>query len=154
MNDVELPNPTAAVAEVLSRCTCFNVRRASRIVTKHYDEALEPSGLRITQFGLLGALVGAGPTMLTDLAETLGMDRTTLTRNLKPLENQGLIEIDAGTDRRTHLVRLTERGRQAFFAASPLWKQAQSELVHSFGQGRTTALVTELRALVEQIQPT
>ena len=141
------------MAEVLAKCACFNVRRAARIVTQHYDDALEPCNLRITQFSLLVALVRIGPATLTSLADALGMDRTTLTRNLRPLENQRFIEIDAGTDRRTHLVRLTEEGQQAVEAALPLWKQAQATLVNRFGQERTTGLLSELRALVGELQP-
>jgi DNA-binding MarR family transcriptional regulator len=154
MNVQGFPNADMPLADVLAKCACFNVRRAARIVTQYYDEALEPSHLRITQFSLLASLVRLGPSSLTSLADALGMDRTTLTRNLRPLEHAKLIVMDTGVDRRTHLVRLTEQGRQAVKEALPLWKQAQATLVSRFGPERTTALLGELRALVGELQPT
>jgi DNA-binding MarR family transcriptional regulator len=81
------------------------------------------------------------------------MDRTTLTRSLKPLESQGLLMIDAGTDRRRHLVRLTEGGRQALATALPYWQQAQHQMVTRLGQAQWQALLPELKAVVTLAQP-
>ncbi len=90
----------AQLPEIAETCACLNVRKAARAVTQLYDEVLQPSGLRATQFNLLVAIALAGEAPVTRLADALVMDRTTLTRNLKPLESQGLITIEAGTDRR------------------------------------------------------
>jgi DNA-binding MarR family transcriptional regulator len=153
MNTQEVQDFNAALLAMQGKCVCYNVRKAARLVTQFYDTALEPSGLLGTQFVLLGAIGRAGAANLTRLAQSIGMDRTTLTRNLKPLERLGYVEMDAGLDRRTHIVRLTEQGRQAMTAALPFWQQAQTALVSRFGQERTAALLNELQALEAQVQP-
>ena len=84
----------------------------------------------------------------------MGMDRTTVTRNLRPLERRGFIEMDAGLDRRAHIVRLTEQGRQAMKAGLPFWQQAQAAVISRFGQERTTALLIELQVLEAQVEST
>lgn len=143
----------AALAEIQAKCACYNIRKAARLVTQLYDKMLEPSGLLITQLALLAAIGRMGAAPITRLAHVLGMDRTTLTRNLKPLERQGLIEMDTGLDRRTHIARLTEQGHQALKDALPLWQQAQNAVISRFGQDRTAALLTELQMLGEQLPP-
>src|SRR5258707_7844695 len=107
------PNATQ-LAEIKATCTCSNVRKAARAVTQLVDEGLQPTGLRSTQFTLLVAVALLGEAPVTQLAEELVMDRTTLARNLKPLESQGLLTIEAVPDRPRHPVPLTERVRQAF----------------------------------------
>jgi len=143
----------AQLAEIAEACACLNVRKAARAVTHLYDEVLQPSGLRSTQFNLLVAVALAGEAPVMRLAEALVMDRTTLTRNLKPLESQGFLTIDAGTDRRKHLVRLTERGRQALVTALPYWEQAQDQVVRHLGQAQWHALLAELNAVVTLAPP-
>jgi DNA-binding MarR family transcriptional regulator len=143
----------AQLAEIEETCACLNVRKAARVVTQLFDEALQPTGLRSTQFNLLVAVAITGKTPVTRLAEALVMDRTTLTRNLKPLVSQGLLTIDAGTDRRRHLVRVTERGLQALATAQPYWEQAQGRVVTQLGQRRWQALLTELKAAMALTQP-
>ncbi len=142
----------AQLAEIEQTCACLHVRKAARAVTQLYDEVLQPTGLRSTQFNLLVAVALAGEAPVTRLAEALVMDRTTLARNLKPLESQGLLTIDAGTDRRRHLVRLTERGRQALATALPYWEQAQKQVVTRLGQEQWQALLAELKATVTLAQ--
>src|SRR5579871_1151050 len=96
---------------VVEQCTCGNLRKTSRMITQLYDDFLQPSGLLATQFHLLGA-VGVNASMaVTPLADQLGMDPTTLARNLKPLERIGLVEITKGPDKRTRIVRLTALGQ-------------------------------------------
>lgn len=133
-------------AAVGSTCACFTIRKAARAVTQLFDEVLQPSGLRITQFSLLVALARAESARITSLGDWLALDRTTLTRNLKPLQRQGLIEIATGEDRRARIVRLTERGRQALAKAMPLWERAQSRVVKTLGAGRWDALQQSLSA--------
>lgn len=128
-------------------CACFNVRKTARVVTQLYDEVLRPTGLRITQFALLVATGGLGPVTVTRLAKMGAMDRTTLTRNLRPLEEQGFIRVESGEDRRERQVTLTPRGQQALAAAFPLWKDAQAKIVKGFGQERLQRLHAELAEL-------
>jgi DNA-binding MarR family transcriptional regulator len=117
-------------------CGCFNLRRAARRVTQVYDHALAPAGLKATQLSLLavlqGDITGEGIAM-TRLAEKLGMDRTTLTRNLAVVERDGLVAVRTGDDPRSRLVVLTQAGRTALEKAAPLWVKVQAELAHQTG---------------------
>jgi DNA-binding MarR family transcriptional regulator len=117
------------LVEVADGCACKNLRRSARAVTRLYDETLRPSGLRITQFTLLIAVAIGEPVPITRLADALSLDRTTLGRDLKPLTDRGLVEIRAGDDRRTRVVRLTGQGRDALGRAYPLWQSAQARIV-------------------------
>ncbi len=137
----------AVMADMAARCVGLNVRKAARAVTQLYDGVLQPSGLRIGQFGLLGFIALVGEPTLTRLAEELVMDRTTLTRNLKPLERRGLIAIEPGADRRTRVATLTEAGRQAWTAALPLWQAAQEQAVTQLGDEQYRTLLAGLKAV-------
>ncbi|NWF62088.1 MAG: MarR family transcriptional regulator [Fischerella sp.] len=117
---------------------------ATRAVTQLYDDTLKPLGLRGTQFTVLAALMQTGLIKLTDLTNVLSMDRTTLTRNLKPLEEQGLIEITVGEDRRERLVSLTPQGRAVVAEALPLWEQAQTKMVQGLGAEAASTLLALL----------
>jgi len=134
-------------------CTCFNVRRASRAVTEFYDGIMAPSGVKATQFTMLGAVALMGPASVTRLAEHLALDRTTLTRNLKVLSEQGLVAISAGEDRRERVVSLTDDGQAAIDRATPVWHEAQSALVEKFGAERWRRMIedmAELGALLDE----
>ncbi len=143
----------ADMADMAAACPCLNVRKAARAVTQLYDGVLQPSGLRATQFGLLGAIALAGEPTLTRLAEELVMDQTTLTRNLKPLERRGLIAIEAGADRRTRVVMVTTAGRQALTAALPLWQEARAQVIAQLGDEHLRTLLTELNAVTRLAKP-
>jgi DNA-binding MarR family transcriptional regulator len=119
---------------VTARCACFHLRRATRAVTQLYDEALRPAGIRATQLALLAALRQRSPMNIVELAETLGLDRTTLTRNLGPLERDALLTIEPGADRRTREVSITELGRERLRVAVPLWREAQATLYERLGE--------------------
>lgn len=109
-----------------SDCLCFNLRRAARRITQTYDHALAPAGLKATQFSLLAVLAKQGKGIgITDLAEQLGMDRTTLTRNLAVVERKGLVQIMSGDDPRSKSVTLTPAGKTHLDTAAPLWRKAQ-----------------------------
>ena len=110
-----------------SGCLCFAARRAARAITQLYDRHLRPSGLRSTQFTLLAYLLSHGPTPLLESAEFLGVERTTLTRNLRPLHASKLLAIDTGKDRRIKMISITAEGRRAAMSALPLWRMAQTE---------------------------
>jgi DNA-binding MarR family transcriptional regulator len=137
-------------------CACFNVRKAARALTSLYDRALAPTGLRATQGTLLVALARAGDIPVTRLAGILGMDRTTLTRNLEPLERDGLVVARPGPDRRVKLAGITEKGRKALAAAMPLWREAQRQIAEGAGVGRWNELRRELgriTALADETAP-
>lgn len=141
----EQPNPpTAKYTEVAAKCACFNIRKASRAITQLYDEILKPSKLLATQFTLLVGISVASSATITRLAQELVMDRTTLTRNLKPLERQKLIRIEPGQDQRTRIVTLTVKGYEALAQAIPYWEQAQACVVEGLGQPRWRNLLAEL----------
>jgi DNA-binding MarR family transcriptional regulator len=108
-------------------CACFAVRRAARAITQVYDRHLRGTGLRASQFGVLVVLVRAGEAMpMSRLAALLGVERTTLTRNLRPLEARRYISIRTSDDQRVRSVAITERGREAAAAAMPSWRKAQA----------------------------
>ncbi len=130
-----------------ARCLCFNMRKATRAVTQAYDAALRPAGVTAPQFSLLAMLAGHGALTLGDLAARLGMDRTTLTRNLKPLARDGRIAIRAGDDRRERVLELTRPGRRTYEAALPLWLDRQQRLVDAFGAAAAGDLLAGLRRL-------
>jgi DNA-binding MarR family transcriptional regulator len=134
----------AELAEVAGGCACKRVRRTARAVTQLYDETLRPSGLRVTQFTLLVGVALSEPVPITRLADALGLDRTTLARDLKSLTERGLVEITAGADRRMRLVRLTDQGREAIGRAYPLWRQAQARILEGSGPDRWPAMAAGL----------
>jgi DNA-binding MarR family transcriptional regulator len=131
-------------------CVCFNLRKTARAITQLYDEALRPSGLRCTQFSLLIATTRLEPVTVTHLAEVVVMDRTTLARNLRPLEKKGLMNVTRGDDQRTRIVTLTTRGKEVLSRALPLWEKAQARVVRGMGQERWTALEANLKEVVTQ----
>jgi DNA-binding MarR family transcriptional regulator len=133
-------------------CSCATVRRTGRVLTQLYDEILAPSGLRVTQFSLLATLARTGPVTLGELANGIVMDRTTLTRNLAPIERAGWVQTAAGADRRTRQVALTEAGRATLLAALPLWRAAQERVDQRFGRERAAALRAELATLTAVIR--
>ena len=110
-------------------CAWSMLRRAARAVTAAYDAALAPSGLRITQFSILRRLARFGPLPVTRLAAEAALDRSTMGRNLDPLERRGLVRIEAGNiDQRERVAYLTSAGEAAIEAALPYWRKAQKRI--------------------------
>ncbi len=142
------PQSAAVEAEALRQlsCTCFVTRRLARRITQFYEDRLRPSGITIAQFGVLGALRHWGPLPIGELAERLGLDRTTLTRTLKPLEAQGLMSSDTATDARRRPVAITTQGRAVLRRAAPLWRRAQDEVTRMVGARQMLALHGQLDA--------
>ncbi|NDJ24200.1 MarR family transcriptional regulator [Nostoc sp. B(2019)] len=134
----------AQLKKVGNTCTCFNLRKASRVITHLFDEVLQPSGLLVNQFTLMVAISLVGSVTITHLAQELVIDRTTLTRNLKPLERQGFIQIQPGQDQRMRVVSLTPQGHTALAKALPLWELAQTRIVQQLGQERWNTLLSGL----------
>jgi len=123
-----------------STCNCAAIRQAARRVTRLYDQALAPSGLRITQYPILSWLAVAGPMTMNILADRMVMDRATLGHNLRPLEAQGLVAMRAGEDRRSRIVSLTDEGKRKLAEARPAWHAAQKKFETAFGPEDSAAL--------------
>lgn len=137
-------------------CTCFRVRRLARRVTQLYDRVLAPSGIRVTQFSLLSVLArnGANPGAIAvgPLAVALDMDRTTLTRNLKPLIDAGLVSLAPGkTDARRREAKLTRTGRSRYQDAKKLWRCAQDEMNRTLGISQVASLHRLFDGLLETL---
>ena len=129
-------------------CNCFAVRSAARHVGQFYDQFLAPIGLRTTQFSILAKLKRLGPTTINALAADLVMDRTTLGRNILPLEREGLIAVGKGdADRRSKELRLTEAGTARLRLALKGWSAAQARFEAIFGGKRSG----DLRALLHAV---
>lgn len=140
-------------------CNCFAVRAAARHVSQFYDQFLAPIGLRTTQFSILAKLKRRGSVTINALADDMVMDRTTLGRNIQPLERDGLIRIEtAASDRRAKEVHLTKAGERRLEAALAAWAKAQARFQERFGTKRSAELRTLLRAVVanqftQSVQP-
>jgi DNA-binding MarR family transcriptional regulator len=129
-----------------SECNCLAIRQAARHVTQFYDQLFAPTGLRATQFAILSRLRHAGPMPINALANLLVMDRTTLGRNILPLQRDGLIEVAPGAqDRRRRELRLTEAGLRRYREGMAHWEEAQNRFNTVFGDERAAALRDLLR---------
>jgi DNA-binding MarR family transcriptional regulator len=117
----------------IETCACHKVRMAARAVTRAYDDALRPAGLRATQMAVLAAIAIDGAISITALAKMMGMDRSTLTRNLRPLEEQALIELGLEGWHRSRTLAISKKGRARLRQAMPLWEKAQKDLKSSLG---------------------
>jgi DNA-binding MarR family transcriptional regulator len=132
----------------LQECNLAAIRMAARHVTQFYDQLLAPTGVRATQFGILSRLRRAGPMTINELAAELVMDRTTLGRNILPLQRDGLIEVAPGTtDRRRHELHITEAGIERLRAAVERWSEAQERFSTVLGDERAA----ELRSLLREV---
>lgn len=115
-------------------CLCAATRQAGRILTKRYDHHLKPSGLKVTQFSLLANIARNPGLSVSELAELLWMDQTTVTRNLRVLERAGFIRLEPeSTDHRIKRIQVTESGLSRMETARPLWEQAQQEMKRVLG---------------------
>ena len=140
---------TTAAKSKIAECNCLAVRQAARHVTQFYDHALAPSGLRTTQFSILAKLKRQGPVTINVLAADLVMDRTTLGRNILPLERDGLVAVrQSAQDRRNKELSLTAAGAERLRRATGLWADAQERFETAVGARPAAELRTLLRAVV------
>jgi DNA-binding MarR family transcriptional regulator len=136
--------------KVIALCACNQLRKASRELTRHYDAALAQSGLAATQLPILVTLGSKGELPITILADVLSLDRTTLTRNLKILEDRSLVQIVAHEDdARVHLAALTSEGARVLGEALERWEEVQTRIEREFDPTRLRNLSRELDALRE-----
>ena len=127
-------------------CNCLALRQATRHVTQFYDGHLASTGLRTTQFSILAKLIRLGPLTINALAERMVMDRTTLGRNIQPLEREGLIVTKPGAhDRRSKELHLTAAGEARLRAAFKAWAQAQEQFEAAFGKRRASDMRVMMR---------
>ncbi|SDO24816.1 DNA-binding transcriptional regulator, MarR family [Paenibacillus sp. yr247] len=115
-------------------CNCAQLRRAARNITRFYDACLSESGLRVTQYSILGHLKHRGPKTMMEIAEMMTMDRATIGHNLRPLERDGLITIQVSeADRRARIVSITDEGLKRVKQGRAGWDRAQAEFERQFG---------------------
>src|ERR1700756_113298 len=147
---------TVSRRKTSEECNCFAMRAAARHLSQSYDRFLAPSGLRTTQYSILARLKRKGPLTINALAEDMVMDRTTLGRNVLPLQRDGLITIkSASSDRRAKEVRLTKAGENRLQQALERWSQAQARFEAAFGEKRAADLRELLRtAAASEFAPT
>lgn len=131
-----------------TQCLCTKLRRASRGVTRIYDEALADVGLNAAQFSLLRNLQRLGQPSISALAEAMGLDRSTLGRNLRVVEGRGLLQLSGGSDQRSRQVALTDAGVRVLEQGAPLWERAQQELALRLGADNRA----ELMALLDDLE--
>ncbi len=143
----------ALAREGTSQCTGFNLRKAARAVSQYYDSVMQPTGLKGTQFSLLASLAALGPAPLSQLAHYMVMDRTTLSRNLKPLVGQGLIAVEPGEDRRARVLALTDDGIETLGRALPYWREAHTGMTKRMGTAGRDRLLKSLADAIEAARP-
>ncbi len=130
----------AGISLAVGACTCFMLRGLTRRVTALYDRALAPAGINVNQYSLLAHLAGADAVSVSGLAVMLGADRTTVTRNLRPLLAAGYVEVGRGTNARTRAVSISRRGKAVLAVARPYWKSAQRLMRDVAGETALAAL--------------
>ncbi|MBL7203673.1 MAG: winged helix-turn-helix transcriptional regulator [Desulfobacteraceae bacterium] len=135
--------------EIGKSCACFNLRRAARLVTQRFDRAFRDAGITANQFSILMASYNQEGILLTKLAKTLGMERTTLSRNLSLLERRKIVSIALGGDKRERRIAITKKGITLLERALPLWQKAQNEVVESVGPGEWEGLLTGLHKVAK-----
>lgn len=120
---------------VKTPCLCASLRKATRVITRRYDEYLKPSGLKITQYSVLANINRNPGVTVSELANLMVMDQTTMTRNLQVLEKQGYLEIKEDVnDQRAKSIFISEAGKKKFKEAQPYWEEAQLELEKNLGK--------------------
>jgi len=136
--------------DLLARCACFDLRKATRAVSRLYDDCLRPLGLNITQYSLL-RVIEPEQVSVSALSRAMVMDRTSITRALAPLERDGLIRSLAGSDKRTRIVSLTKKGAKLLSEANPRWNEAQKTLLDLTGEERWVAIGDLLRNMTRLV---
>src|SRR6476620_9036066 len=140
---------TVNLSQIISECACLKVRTAARAVTRVYDDALRPVGLRATQLSVLVAVAFSEAVSIASLSGLLGMDRSTLTRNLRPLEEKGLVALGPEGHHRSRTLSITSRGDQLVRKALPLWEKTQEKLREELKKPHWTNLHAELDHVIK-----
>jgi DNA-binding MarR family transcriptional regulator len=138
--------------ELLAKCACFDLRKATRAVSRMYDDFLRDEGLNITQFSVLRLICTEKALSISTLGRYMVMDRTSITRALAPLGRDGLINSRPGADKRIRIVSVTNKGRKLIEEAEPKWRQAQEALMETVGENRWHAMCTLLRDTTRMVR--
>jgi DNA-binding MarR family transcriptional regulator len=140
---------TTREIDIPGLCYATKLRRAARRVTRFYDLCVTASGLRITQYAILGHLKHHGPKSMLELAELMTMDRATIGHNLRPLDRDGLVKIETGSrDRRVRMVSVTDAGVERLALGRPGWVRAQAEFESEFGAMASRAMCDTMDRVV------
>ena len=129
---------------VTENCVCFNLRWATRVMTNFFDAELRRHGIRATQSAILLALKAKESWTMADLSEALGIERTTLVRNLRPLQRDGLVTADGGGRGGRVELAITTKGRRQIEKVMPAWRAAQNAAVKTLGEQRWSAILADL----------
>ena len=136
----------------VQNCTCFNVRRAARVITQFFDAEVRRHGMRPTQAPILRALQAKSGWSMAELSEWLGMERTTLLRNLRPLQRDGLVRAKGG-GRGGHVeLEITAKGRAALAKTLPAWRSAQDKVVALLGKERWSEIINDLEDVAMKLK--
>ena len=128
----------------VENCVCFNLRWVTRVVTQFYDAEMRRNGIRPTQGTILASLMARESWKMAELSDWLGMERTTLVRNLGPLQRDGLVRADGGGRGNRVELSITAKGRKQIQKLTPAWKSAQSAVVKTLGEKRWSAILSDL----------
>jgi len=134
---------------LINECACLKVRTASRAVTRLYDDAFRPVGLRATQLTVLIAVALGEAVSIASLSRLLGMDRSTLTRNLRPLEEKGLVALGPEGHHRSRTLSATAKGEQLVRKALPIWEKTQQKIREELTKPHWTNLHAELDHVIK-----
>lgn len=138
--------------DAMENCVCFNLRWVTRVVTQFFDAEMRRQGMRPTQTPILQALKKRESWNMADLSDWLGMDRTTLVRNLRPLQRDGLVQTNrAGRGGRVELA-LTAEGRKQIEKIMPAWRSAQRAMVKTLGEQRWSAILADLETAASALK--
>lgn len=138
------PETEAVETPDFPACNCLAIRQAARQITQLYDRHMVATGLTTSQYSILAKLSRLGPLSINALAAQMVMDRTTTGRAIQPLERDKLVAVEAGSDARTKLVRLTPAGAKRFKAAVAHWRAAQQDFERSYGADEAAVLRSAL----------
>ena len=136
----------------IENCACFNVRRVSRVITQFFDAEVRRQGMRPTQTPILGALKAKSGWSMAELSEWLGMERTTLLRNLRPLQRDGLVRAKGGGGGGHVELEITEKGRAALDKTLPAWRAAQDKVVAILGKARWSTIIGDLQRVATKLK--
>ena len=129
----------------VQNCVCFNLRRVTRAVTQFYDSEMRRHGIRQTQGSILSSLRAKDSWNMAELSDWLGMDRTTLVRNLRPLQRDGLVQTSGGGRGNRVELAITAKGRKKIEKLTPAWRSAQSAVVKTLGEKRWSTILSDLQ---------
>lgn len=137
---------------MVDSCICTRLRAAARVVSRWYDDVLRPAELNSSQLGVLAAIDADPTASIAALSKRLRMDRTTLSRNLRPLEQADLVKLGAEGWKRSKTVQMTRKGKERLKLAAALWQKAQDEFLERFGRSEWKGADRDLRAIADLFQ--